>query len=98
MNILGKIMTCDQPALLMLDSQGMKQFMDCDLEGDAAILFEANFVPPSSRSIRDDCVASTVTRDDVQVVCLSVPFNKPVTDKLNVLSYHLACRGFPLRD
>ena len=60
----------------MFYSQGMKKFMNCYFEGDTAVLFEANLMPASSRSIRDDCVAAAVTRDDVQVVSLSIALNK----------------------
>ena len=60
----------------MFYPQGMKKFMDGDLEGDTSVLFEADLMPASPRSIRDDCVAPAVTRDDVQVVGLSVALNK----------------------
>ena len=75
---------CDQPTLLVLDSEGVEQFVDGDLESDTAVLLEANFVPPTPGSVRDDGVATTVTRDDVQVVRFSVPLNKSVMKKLNV--------------
>ena len=51
--------------------------MDGDLECDAAVLFETNFMPTSSRAIGDDRVAPSVARDDVQVVRLSVALDKP---------------------
>ena len=57
----------------------MKQFMNGDFEGDTSVLFEANFMPTSTRSVRDDCVTSAITRDDVQVVCFSIAFNKSFT-------------------
>ena len=65
------------PALLVLDPQGVEQLMDGDLECDAAVLFETNFMPTSSGAIRDDRVAPSVARDDVQVVRLSVALHKP---------------------
>ena len=55
----------------------MKQFMNGDFEGDTSVLFEANFMPTSSGAIRDDRVAPSVARDDVQVVRLSVALDKP---------------------
>ena len=76
--------SCDQPTLLVLDSEGVEQFVDGDLEGDTAVLLEANFVPPTPGSVRDDGVATTVTRDDVQVVRFSVPLNKSVMKNQNV--------------
>ena len=57
----------------------MKQFMNGDFEGDTSVLFEANFMPTSTRSVRDDCVTSAITRDDVQVVCFSIAFDKSFT-------------------
>ena len=51
--------------------------MDGDLERDAAVLFETNFMATSSRAIRDDRVAPSVARDDVQVVRLSIALHKP---------------------
>ena len=72
----------DQPTLLVLDSQGMEQLVDGDLEGDAAVLLEANLVPAAARSVRDDRVAAAVARDDVQIVGLSVAGLKSVTLKL----------------
>ena len=68
----------DQPTLFVLDSQGMEQLVDGDLEGDAAVLLEANLVPAAARSVWDDRVAAAVSRDDVQVVRLPVALNKPV--------------------
>ena len=65
------------PALLVLDPQGVEQLVDGDLECDAAVLFETNFMPTSSGAIRDDRVAPSVARDDVQVVRLSVALDKP---------------------
>ena len=56
--------------------------MDGDLEGDAAVLLEANLVPSATRSVRDDRVAAAVARDDVQVVGLSIAGLKSVTLKL----------------
>ena len=61
----------------MLYPQGVEQLMDGDLECDAAVLFETNFMPTSSRAIWDDCVAPSVARNDVQVVRLSVALDKP---------------------
>ena len=58
--------------------------MDGDLESDTAVLLEANFVPPTPGSVRDDGVATTVTRDDVQVVRFSVPLDKSVMKNQNV--------------
>ena len=55
--------------------------MDGDLEGDAAVLLEANLVPAAARSVRDDRVAAAVARDDVQVVGLSISRFKSVTWK-----------------
>ena len=52
--------------------------MDGDLECDTAVLLEANLVSPTPGSVRDDGVATTVTRDDVQVVSFSVALNKSV--------------------
>ena len=72
----------DQPTLFMLDSQGMEQLVDGDLEGDAAVLLEANLMPAAARSVRDDRVAAAVARDDVQVVGLSISRFKSVTWKL----------------
>ena len=71
-------MTCDQPALLVLDSQSMEQLVDGDLEGDTAVLLEANLVSPTPGSVRDDGVATTVTRDDVQVVSFSIALDESV--------------------
>ena len=71
-------MTCNQPALLVLDSQSMEQLVDGDLECDTAVLLEANLVSPTPGSVRDDGVATTVTRDDVQVVSFSVALDKSV--------------------
>jgi len=50
----------------------MEQLVDGDLEGDAAVLLEANLVPAAARSVRDDRVAAAVAWDDVQIVGLSV--------------------------
>ena len=66
------------PALLMLDPQGVEQLVDGDLECDTAVLLEANLVSPTPGSVRDDGVATTVTRDDVQVVSFSIALNKSV--------------------
>ena len=52
--------------------------MDGDLEGDTAVLLEANLVSPTPGSVWDDGVATTVTRDDVQVVSFSIALDKPV--------------------
>ena len=71
----------DQPTLLVLDSQGMEQLMDGDLEGDAAVLLEANLMPAAARSVRDDRIAAAVARDDVQIVGLSIARFKSVTWK-----------------
>ena len=71
----------DRPTLLVLDSQGMEQLVDGDLEGDAAVLLEANLVPAAARSVRDDRVAAAVARDDVQVVGVSISRFKSVTWK-----------------
>ena len=60
--------------------------MDGDLEGDAAVLLEANLVPAAARSVRDDRVAAAVARDDVQVVGLSVAGLKSVTLKSMLVS------------
>ena len=68
----------DEPALLVLDAQGVKKLMNGDLEGDTAVLFEPDLVSAATRAVRDDCVAAAVSRDDVQVVRLSVALNKPV--------------------
>ena len=76
----------DQPTLLVLDSQGMEQLVDGDLEGDAAVLLEANLVPAAARSVRDDRVAAAVARDDVQIVGLSVAGLKSVTLKSMLVS------------
>ena len=56
----------------------MEQLVDGDLEGDTAVLLEANLVPPTPGSVRDDGVATTVTRDDVQVVSFSVALDESV--------------------
>ena len=76
----------DQPTLLVLDSQGMEQLVDGDLEGDAAVLLEANLVPAAARSVRDDRVAAAVAWDDVQIVGLSVAGLKSVTLKSMLVS------------
>ena len=60
--------------------------MDGDLEGDAAVLLEANLVPSAARSVRDDRVAAAVARDDVQIVGLSVAGLKSVTLKSMLVS------------
>ena len=60
--------------------------MDGDLEGDAAVLLEANLVPAAARSVRDDRVAAAVARDDVQIVGLSVAGLKSVTLKSMLVS------------
>ena len=65
------------PTCTARDPQGVEQLVDGDLELDAAVLFEANFMPTSSGAIRDDRVAPSVARDDVQVVRLSVALDKP---------------------
>ena len=60
--------------------------MDGDLEGDAAVLLEANLMPAAARSVRDDRVAAAVARDDVQIVGLSVAGLKSVTLKSMLVS------------
>ena len=62
----------------------MEQLVDGDLEGDAAVLLEANLVPAAARSVRDDRVAAAVARDDVQIVGLSVAGLKSVTRRIGV--------------
>merc|ERR1719370_2911581 len=49
-----------RPTLLVLDSEGVEQLVDGDLEGDTPVLLEANFVPPPPGSVRDDGVATAV--------------------------------------
>ena len=51
--------------------------MNGDLEGDAAVLLEPDLVSAATRAVGDDCVAAAVSRDDVQVVRLTVALNKP---------------------
>ena len=56
---------CDQPALFVLDSEGVEQLVNGDLQSDTPVLLEPDFVPPTPGAVRDDGVATTVTRDDV---------------------------------
>ena len=69
----------------MLDSEGVEQLVNGDLESDTPVLLEPDFVPPTPGAVRDDGVATTVTRDDVQIVGFSVALDKSVRDKQNVV-------------
>ena len=62
----------------MLDSKGVEQLVDRDLEGDTAALLKPNLVPSTPGAVRDDGITTTVTRDDVQVVGFSVALDKSV--------------------
>ena len=80
----------DEPALLVLDAQGVEKLMNGDLEGDAAVLLEPDLVSAATRAVRDDCVAAAVSRDDVQVVRLPVALNKPVIMNETVLKREIS--------
>ena len=68
--------------MLVPDSQGLEQHYDGDPEDDAAVLPEANLVPAAARSVRDDRVAAAVTRNDVNIVSLSIAGHKSLTSRI----------------
>ena len=73
----------------MLDSKGVEQLVDRDLEGDAAALLKPNLVPSTPGAVWDDGITTTVTRDDVQIVGFSVALDKSVR-----LPKRQSCNGY----
>ena len=68
---------------LVHETQGMEKFVDDDLEVDAAILLETNLHTTSASSVGNLGIATSTTRNDVNIVVLVSSSNKPyMEDKL----------------
>ena len=62
---------------LVHETQGMEKFVDDDLEVDAAILLETDLHTTSASSVGDLGIAASASRNDVNIVVLVGPSNKP---------------------
>ena len=62
---------------LVHETQGMKKLMDDDLKGDTAGLLETDLHTTSASSVGDLGIAASASRNDVNIVVLVGPSNKP---------------------
>ena len=70
---------------LVHEPQRVEQFMNNNLEVDTTILLQSNLHPASPSSVWNLGIASSSSRDDVNIVMLSRASNKPRDDIFSLL-------------
>ena len=71
---------------LVHETKGMEQFVDDDLEVDTSVLLETDLHPPPASPVGYLGIAASASRNDVNIVVLVSPGNKP--DQVDIRINH----------